>query len=49
MRGIHNMRGEVIDFYKADVVALVQTWLKREEEIVVEGYQWFGRNRELHA
>ena len=27
------------------VVALVETWLKGEEEIVVEGYVWFGRNR----
>ena len=39
------MRAEVIDFYKPDMMALVETWLKGEEEIVVEGYRWFGRNR----
>ena len=45
MREGHDMRTKVIDFYKPDVVALVETWLRGEEEIVVEGYRWFGRNR----
>ena len=45
MRESHDMRAEVIDFYKPDMMALVETWLKGEEEIVVEGYRWFGRNR----
>ena len=35
----------MIDFYRPDVMALVETWLKGEEEIVVDGYRWFGRNR----
>ena len=45
MREVHDMRAEVLDFYKPDVVALVETWLKGEEEIGVKGYRWFGRNR----
>ena len=45
MRERHDKRAEVIDFYRPDVMALVETWLKREEEIVVDGYRWFGRNR----
>ena len=45
MREGHDMRAKVIDFYKPDVVALVETWLRGEEEIAVEGYRWFGRNR----
>ena len=38
MREVHDMRAEVLHFYKPDVVALVETWLKGEEEIGVEGY-----------
>ena len=50
MRERHDMRAEVIDFYRPSVMALVEAWLKREEEIVVEGYRWFGRNRRsLHT
>ena len=30
-------------------LALVETWLKRDEEVVVKGYKWFGHNRKhLH-
>ena len=42
---MHDMRAEVIDYYRPDVIALVETCLKGEEEIVVEGYRWFGCNR----
>ena len=50
MREEHDRRAEVIDFYRTDVEAVVVTWLKGEEEIVVEGYRWFGRNRRrLHS
>ena len=32
------------------MVALIEMWLKGEEEITVEGYRWFGRNRwRLHS
>ena len=49
MREGHDIRAEVVDFYRLDVVALMETWLKGEEEIVLEGYQWFDRNRrKLH-
>ena len=34
MREEHDMRAEVIDFYKADMMALVETWLKGKEEIL---------------
>ena len=50
MREEHDVRAEVIDFYRPDVEVLVETWLEGEEEIVVEGYRWFGRNRRrLHS
>ena len=45
MRAVHDARAEVINFYRPDVIALVETWLKGEEEIVVEGYRWFVCNR----
>ena len=49
MREEHDMRAEVIDYYNPDIVALMETWLKGEEEIAVESYHWFGRNRrDLH-
>ena len=41
------MRAEVIDFYKPEVVALEEIWLKGEEEIAVEGYRcmvWYRRS-----
>ena len=44
MKERHAMRVEVMDFYRPSVMALLETWLKREEEIVVDGYRWFGRN-----
>ena len=37
VREVCEMRAEVIDFYKSDVAALVETGLNGEE-IVVEGY-----------
>ena len=49
MREDLKIRAEVIDFYKPDIVTLVETWLKGDEEVVVEGYEWFGNNRKhLH-
>ena len=41
----------MIDFYKPDVMALVETSLKvHEEETFVDDYRWFGRNaRRLHS
>ena len=49
MRGDLDIRSEVIDFYKPDIMALVETCLKGDEEVVVEGYKWFGHNRKhLH-
>ena len=38
MREEHYIRVEVIEFHRPDVEALVEEWLKVEEEIVVEGY-----------
>ena len=49
MRGDFDIRSEVIEFYKPDIMALVETWLKGDEDVVVEGYNWFGHNRKhLH-
>ena len=42
---MNDMRAKVLDYYKPDVQALVETWLKGREEIVVDGYKWFGCNR----
>ena len=43
------MRSAVIGFYSPDVVAVVKSWLKGEDEAMVEGYKWFGNNRKhLH-
>ena len=39
MREGQDVRAEVIDFYRPEVVALVETWLT--------GYRWFGRNRRM--
>ncbi len=35
MRGDLDITAEVIDFYSPDIVALVETWLKGDEEEVV--------------
>ena len=45
MRVMNDMRAKVLDYYKPDVLALVETRLKGREEIVVHGYKWFRCNR----
>ena len=46
MREVHDMRAEVIHFYKPEVVGLVETCMvEGEEEIAVEGYRRFDKNR----
>ena len=45
VKDVHDMRAEVIGFYRPDVVALVETWLKGEDEISFEGYKRFGNNK----
>ena len=37
IREDHDMGAKVIDFYKPDVMALVETWLKGEEEMRICG------------
>ena len=37
-----DMRTKVINFYKPDVVCLVETWLKGDEFTGCYGYHWFG-------
>ena len=39
------MRSKVIEFYKPDVVAVVESWLTGEDEVVMEGYRWIGHSR----
>jgi len=47
MRENLDIRAEVIDFYRPEIV---KTWLKGDEEVVVEGYKWFENNRKyLHG
>ena len=38
MREEHGIRADVIGFYRPEVVALVETWLKGEKEMFVKGY-----------
>ena len=40
-----DIRTEVIAFYEPDVLAVVETWLKEEDAILVGGYKWIGNNR----
>lgn len=35
---------KVINFFQPDVVCLVETWLKGDETVGFDGYQWFGHN-----
>ena len=35
----------MIAFYKPDVVAVVESWLTGEDEVVMEGYRWIGHSR----
>ena len=45
MRVVNDIRAKVLDYYKPDALALIETWLKHRKEIVVDGYKWFGCNR----
>ena len=45
MREELDIRVEVIDSYRPDIVTLVEPWLKGDEEVVVERYKWSGNNR----
>ena len=38
----YDMRSAVIGFYSPDVVAVVESWLKGEDEAVVEGISGLG-------
>ena len=40
-----DMRAQVISYYRPDVLALAETWLKGNEVINVQGYKFFGHNR----
>ena len=49
MEEVLDMRAKVVDLYRPDVIAVVETWLKGEKVIEVDGYRWVGRNRKgLH-
>ena len=45
MREVCDMRAKVIDFYRPDVVALVETWLKGEEDCCERLYRNSGNFR----
>ena len=45
MEDVLDMRAKVVDIYRPDVIAVVETWLRGEEVIEVDGYRWVGRNR----
>ena len=48
MREDLDIKAEVIDFYRPDIAALVEIWLKGDEEVIVEGYKWFGNSNRKH-
>ena len=49
MEDVLDMRSKVVALYRPDVIAVVETWLKGEEVIEVDGYRWVGQNRKgLH-
>ena len=33
------------EFYNPDAVAVVESWLKGVDEVVMEGYRWIGHSR----
>ena len=39
------MRPKVNEFYNPDAVAVVESWLKGEDEVVMELYRWISHNR----
>ena len=41
----HDMKAEVIGYYKPDVLALAETWPKGDEVINEQDYKCFGHNR----
>ena len=43
---ILNTKLGVINALNADSIGLTETYLTRDEGVQVEGYQWFGQNRE---
>ena len=45
MEDVLDMRAKVVDLYRPDVIAVVETWLRGEEMIEVDGYRWVGWNR----
>ena len=45
MEDVLDMRAKVVDLYRPDIIAVVETWLRGEEVIEVDGYRWVGRNR----
>ena len=45
MEDVLDMRAKVVDLYRPDVIAVVETLLRGEEVVEVDGYRWVGRNR----
>ena len=39
MEDVLDMRAKVVDLYRPDVIAVVETWLRGEEVIEVDGYR----------
>ena len=39
------MRPKVSEFYNPDAVEVVKSWLKGEDEVVMDGYRWIRHSR----
>ena len=46
-RGVDHtdIRSLILNHYKPDVIGVVESWLRGDEEVFFEGYKWFGNNR----
>ena len=45
--GENDVRSLVLKQYQPDIVGVVESWLRKDEEVVFEGYKWFGNNRKV--
>ena len=40
-----DIRAKIINSGQPDIVCLTETWLRGDEDVVFNGYEWFGHNR----
>ena len=40
-----DIRAKVINFFQPDILCMTETWLRGDEVVMFDGYEWFGHNR----